>query len=192
MCIRDRLYFECVLKELKNKNSKIISSQGSLTKSFEKILPSLYEKVPYETLLTTTNFFEQILVNNYVGKKRLWDNPNELLYSQHAQRFGLNAFYEWYKNKILEFCSSLTEPAKQIIEKLEQSKWESQRQLSMLCKLRNIDFYKNDVLGYLRNILKSNLKDSSMYQQSELFISCLLYTSPSPRDLSTSRMPSSA
>ena len=27
---------------------------------------------------------------------------------------------------------------------------------------------------------------------SELFIYCLLYTSPSPRDLSTSRMPSSA
>ena len=26
----------------------------------------------------------------------------------------------------------------------------------------------------------------------ELFIDCLLYTSPSPRDLSTSRMPSSA
>ncbi|HDK26228.1 MAG TPA: AAA family ATPase [Candidatus Atribacteria bacterium] len=165
-----QLYFECVLKELKNKNSKIISSQGSLTKSFEKILPSLYEKVPYETLLTTTNFFEQILVNNYVGKKRLWDNPNELLYSQHAQRFGLNAFYEWYKNKILEFCSSLTEPAKQIIEKLEQSKWESQRQLSMLCKLRNIDFYKNDILDYIRNILKSSLENSSMYRQSELFI----------------------
>ena len=28
--------------------------------------------------------------------------------------------------------------------------------------------------------------------QSERFSSCLLYTSPSPRDLSTSRMPSSA
>ena len=28
--------------------------------------------------------------------------------------------------------------------------------------------------------------------QRKLFISCLLYTSPSPRDLSTSRMPSSA
>lgn len=165
-----QLYFECILKELKNENSKIISSPGSLTESFKEILPSLYEKVPYETLLTTTNFFEQILVNNYIGEKRLWDNPNELLYSQHAQRFGLNAFYDWYKNKILEFCSSLTEQAKQIIEKLEQSKWESQKQLSMLCKLRNIDFYKNDILDYIKNILKSNLKNLSMYRQSELFI----------------------
>ena len=29
-------------------------------------------------------------------------------------------------------------------------------------------------------------------KEIELIISCLLYTSPSPRDLSTSRMPSSA
>ena len=30
------------------------------------------------------------------------------------------------------------------------------------------------------------------YEPTELVVSCLLYTSPSPRDLSTSRMPSSA
>ena len=30
------------------------------------------------------------------------------------------------------------------------------------------------------------------YDSGELFLDCLLYTSPSPRDLSTSRMPSSA
>ena len=29
-------------------------------------------------------------------------------------------------------------------------------------------------------------------RENTVFISCLLYTSPSPRDLSTSRMPSSA
>jgi len=165
-----KLYFECVLKELKEEKSKISSSQGNLTESFSEILPSICEMMPYETLLTATNFFEQILVGSHTGEKRLWDWPDELLYSQHAQRFGLHAFYEWYKNKTLEFCSSLTEQAKQIIEKLEQSKWESQRQLSMLCKLRNIDFYKNDILDYIRNILKSNLKDSSMYRQSELYI----------------------
>ena len=36
-----------------------------------------------------------------------------------------------------------------------------------------------------------NLKTLSSYVNSQLR-SCLLYTSPSPRDLSTSRMPSSA
>ena len=37
-------------------------------------------------------------------------------------------------------------------------------------------------------LIKSILSDS----QIEEYVSCLLYTSPSPRDLSTSRMPSSA
>ena len=40
--------------------------------------------------------------------------------------------------------------------------------------------YANKVLGLLSNIKPALDKD------------CLLYTSPSPRDLSTSRMPSSA
>ena len=31
-----------------------------------------------------------------------------------------------------------------------------------------------------------------IFEDTGLFASCLLYTSPSPRDLSTSRMPSSA
>ena len=36
------------------------------------------------------------------------------------------------------------------------------------------------------------LNDSDMAEIDELYNNCLLYTSPSPRDLSTSRMPSSA
>ena len=32
----------------------------------------------------------------------------------------------------------------------------------------------------------------NVVEKREKFVSCLLYTSPSPRDLSTSRMPSSA
>jgi len=32
----------------------------------------------------------------------------------------------------------------------------------------------------------------NLQEAVELFLDCLLYTSPSPRDLSTSRMPSSA
>ena len=35
-------------------------------------------------------------------------------------------------------------------------------------------------------------KDGSVWKQSAHNTNCLLYTSPSPRDLSTSRMPSSA
>ena len=61
---------------------------------------------------------------------------------------------------------------------------------------------KKDILEYLPEIFisektASTNDDAKVYlpnQSSELSIhlTCLLYTSPSPRDLSTSRMPSSA
>ena len=49
---------------------------------------------------------------------------------------------------------------------------------------------------YHREILQLNDLSLQLKNSRELFksltLSCLLYTSPSPRDLSTSRMPSSA
>ncbi len=163
------LYFDSVVTELRDKENEISLSQGSLVESFDKVLPSIYEKIPYQVLLIATDFFEQILSVNY-SEKSLPDWTGELLYLEHAQRFGLYAFYEWYKNRTLEFCSYLTEEAKHIIKKLQQSKWKSQKQLSMLCKLRNVSYFKNDVLSYIKKILKSDLQDSSMYEQSDLFI----------------------
>ena len=48
-------------------------------------------------------------------------------------------------------------------------------------------------LTVMANALKEQLSDANMNSLSfEDRIGCLLYTSPSPRDLSTSRMPSSA
>ena len=44
---------------------------------------------------------------------------------------------------------------------------------------------KNELISISKKQLKTLL-------DQENFLSCLLYTSPSPRDLSTSRMPSSA
>ena len=58
---------------------------------------------------------------------------------------------------------------------------------------------KNNVGAYINDI---NLKSLNQEQATEIkkilnqygviFINCLLYTSPSPRDISGSRMPSSA
>ena len=42
------------------------------------------------------------------------------------------------------------------------------------------------------NIQKIPLQTASLEELAQLPYFCLLYTSPSPRDLSTSRMPSSA
>ncbi len=159
------LYVDYIRKEL-----QFTPERENLTESFNEILPLIYEKKPDDTLLIITDFFEEIFTDRYVGTKRLWDYPNDLLYSRYEQLFGLRALYEWYKNKILEACSNINELTKKIIEKLEQSKWETQKQLSMLCKLKNIRFYKDNIMDYVKKILTSDLTDPYMYIQSELFI----------------------
>ena len=59
-----------------------------------------------------------------------------------------------------------------------------------------VDSYKSDLTklsNYLQNQdLSKTTIDNFFIDMSEFNYSCLLYTSPSPRDLSTSRMPSSA
>ena len=46
---------------------------------------------------------------------------------------------------------------------------------------------------FRRNKLRDDLQSSfTLFNKYEIVEGCLLYTSPSPRDLSTSRMPSSA
>ena len=53
---------------------------------------------------------------------------------------------------------------------------------------------KNEEKKIFNNLLKVHKKtvDDVMVPRGEIIFICLLYTSPSPRDLSTSRMPSSA
>ena len=53
---------------------------------------------------------------------------------------------------------------------------------------KNIERLKKNKIKVFIGHSKENIKNSSIVVIS----SCLLYTSPSPRDLSTSRMPSSA
>ena len=69
----------------------------------------------------------------------------------------------------------------------------------------NIQLPNNSNIEKVRDILskiisekhsKSNLenlpKTAAFFSEKDEVVNCLLYTSPSPRDLSTSRMPSSA
>ena len=44
----------------------------------------------------------------------------------------------------------------------------------------------------LRTVMKTKMKSINKYYYWALFLGCLLYTSPSPRDRTRSRMPSSA
>ena len=51
---------------------------------------------------------------------------------------------------------------------------------------------KSDISKYVRNLWDEELQTYGVGKHTKEFYTCLLYTSPSPRDLSTSRMPSSA
>eukprot|EP00831_Metopus_contortus_P009838 TRINITY_DN13798_c0_g1_i1.p2 TRINITY_DN13798_c0_g1~~TRINITY_DN13798_c0_g1_i1.p2 ORF type:complete len:118 (-),score=34.66 TRINITY_DN13798_c0_g1_i1:34-387(-) len=51
---------------------------------------------------------------------------------------------------------------------------------------------QNWFIPEVQYILKAIQEKYSDYKPKVLYATCLLYTSPSPRDLSTSRMPSSA
>ena len=59
-------------------------------------------------------------------------------------------------------------------------------QVSLLCQLAQQFGHTTGKKGPLRSAIEHNVEQPSQYDP------CLLYTSPSPRDLSTSRMPSSA
>ena len=58
-------------------------------------------------------------------------------------------------------------------------------------RLHHHDFMKN-IYAYMKESRLSNHRNPLNYAIDKLTKGCLLYTSPSPRDLSTSRMPSSA
>ena len=66
-------------------------------------------------------------------------------------------------------------------------------------KLKSIHWDYGNLAQTIYNNIYSDIylpldsyEDYTYFGDMECFISCLLYTSPSPRDLSTSRMPSSA
>ena len=86
--------------------------------------------------------------------------------------------------------------SKETYAKLQEQMWKYEGFFIQKKSLRDyrINFASN-VLGYVSEVNNNDLKKDNYYQQGELIGRqgiCLLYTSPSPRDLSTSRMPSSA
>ena len=54
------------------------------------------------------------------------------------------------------------------------------------------DYEKFGSIIFCNTSFNSRIESANYAKQMELYISCLLYTSPSPRDPKTSRMPSSA
>ena len=74
-----------------------------------------------------------------------------------------------------------------------------QERLGMSIKVINVNHkatHSGSELGFgVKTLISATVLICTLYKLSPCFIlllGCLLYTSPSPRDLSTSRMPSSA
>ena len=62
---------------------------------------------------------------------------------------------------------------------------------SLVCPHCRADLKDRKFLDFLEYLMANGIVESLNFFDPEVY-SCLLYTSPSPRDLSTSRMPSSA
>ena len=95
--------------------------------------------------------------------------------------------YRWYNNNINNFCSGLT--------------WSAGPDMPIalgghcMAKAGNKVFIMGGMTdgAYNEFVITYNVQEQTFKFEPHLMkYSCLLYTSPSPRDLSTSRMPSSA
>jgi len=167
-----RLFFDEISRELSNKDIKVGSPRGSLTDSYSEVLEPIYEKTQFSVLMSCTGFFEKVFSSS-IGNRNLLDSPLSLLYSESQIGSGLRAFYDWYKSKILDFCSQLNQESKLILENLERSRWETQRQLSILCKLLNVSYFKEKIFSFLLDILNSNLHNEALIRKSEIFMRTL-------------------
>ena len=100
---------------------------------------------------------------------------------------------EWHR--VVIFNENLGRIAEQYLRKGSTCYIEGQLQTRKWTDQQGVEKYSTEVVlqRYRGEMtLLGGRGDSSSMGDSGIYSSCLLYTSPSPRDLSTSRMPSSA
>ncbi len=161
------VYLENLKKEIEGR--KTSHSQRELLDTFSDILPLIYEKEQYKTLSTLTDFLETIFPENY-SEDKLWDFPEVTLFNESEQKFGLEALYSWYKDCILQFCAKFSEDSADIVKKLEESKWKTQKQLSFLCKLKNPELFKSDIIDFINKVLSDISTRKIEYDNHNLFL----------------------
>ncbi len=168
-----KLYFDSIETELLNSNSKIKSAQESLISSFKDVLPSLYQVIPEDTLKTITEFFERFFSQRYKGEKRILDEPLIHLYGEYEGRFGLRAMYNWYKENTLSFSYQQAKDARVLIQTLEKSKWKTQKELALLCKLQCPQKYPSDIMSKISEIISGLKAGNTKDYHSDTFIKLL-------------------
>jgi len=172
------LFFDSVQKELREHPQRVDSSSGSLTASFGDVLPELFQKIPLATLLKAADFLEAVFCESYEPEAkgqgtRLWDFPIDLLYGEHVERFGLRAFYEWFRKRSLEFSRDHPEEATEFIKIIADSKWRTQNQLAFLCMLETPRRYIDMITEHIYSILDRKLDEPSLEHENELLLRLL-------------------
>ena len=125
---------------------------------------------------------------------------NKLSFLSKLERGEVNFFTTQRKKVLLKIFSLLDEEFERATLEIVK-KVKSERRLSEAFGEKEIndlllqeDKLNDLVFTYYYSILvyKKIIKSIQFFEEDQELIDCLLYTSPSPRDLSTSRMPSSA
>jgi hypothetical protein len=165
-----KVYLDALLTKFNEEDEIYLNSSDSLVRAFHEVIPPLFKIIPFQVLINLTSFFENILSQGDSTKTILPDSPVILLYSEFSRKFGVDEIYDWYKDRVLDFCSELHEESKKVIVELERSHCETQKQLSMLCKFQNAASFKTEILQFVDQILMSDLKDKSQYEKHEVFL----------------------
>ena len=175
MCIRDRVYIE-------PKNPWRQSDMATLwIASYDPIIKcNLIKK---EIIIEGTNSYELMNYKNIINNiKTIEEDIIETNLNFDFSKINLEEMAEKFQKNILE------------LKKLISSGDLFQANLTTKCEIESSKNYNPlDIYLKIRRKLRAPfggiIINNDNYKEA---VFCLLYTSPSPRDLSTSRMPSSA
>jgi len=145
-------------RKLLKQEQKQLGSQNALLSSFDELLQEVYRAAPNNTISQLTEFFEETFSERYESGRVLLDSPIMLLYGQR-DRHGVEGIYGWYMKHVLSFMSHTHPKAKTLIDALTKSCWETQRELSLLCKLEYPKGYEKDIEKKIHEFL-SAIRDS--------------------------------
>ena len=176
MCIRDRLSFVFIDGKLNSNSLEKIHSRA-LSESFEALTIDGDTSPNDSSLLVASGNQENLIKKNSSEEKKLEKAVKEI--------FGELA------NLLAKDAEGAT---KTISVNVSQAKSLKQAK-SVSFTVAESPLVKTAMFGNDANwgrILSAIGRDPEINDIDKVSISCLLYTSPSPRDLSTSRMPSSA
>jgi len=167
-----KLFLDSLLLDLEKIRIKRPRYSDTLVYSFFEIVPEIFKYEPNLVLNSLIGLFDKIFSKSK-KESRLLDYPPLNLYGEFERRFGIKGVYDWFKNTVIGYCKELTDSSKNIISGLNKSKWKTQNHLGMLCMIQHPEFYSDEIISYLKSILRSIAQNKADYSDSELFIRVL-------------------